>query len=216
MEWHYSINGNQAGPVSAEEFQNLVASGVIQPSTLVWREGMSDWLPYASVMGGAPTSGMAPTYAAPYAQRGYDDFEYAGFWIRFGGLLLDGIFLGIVQIAIRTIFIQSGMVPTFGEPTQPDHALGEMILSLINLAIGVIYATYFLGSKFQATPGMMICRIRIIVDDGTDCSYLRAFGRYFAAFLSAIILFIGYLMCAWDSEKRTLHDMICSTRVIRK
>ena len=43
----------------------------------------------------------------------------------------------------------------------------------------------------------------------------RAFGRYFAKILSGLILMIGYIMAAFDSEKRALHDMICDTRVIR-
>jgi uncharacterized RDD family membrane protein YckC len=30
-----------------------------------------------------------------------------------------------------------------------------------------------------------------------------------------MILGIGYLMVAWDSEKRGLHDLICETRVTR-
>jgi uncharacterized RDD family membrane protein YckC len=44
----------------------------------------------------------------------------------------------------------------------------------------------------------------------------RAFGRYFGKLLSAIILGIGYIMAAFDSEKRALHDMICDTRVIKQ
>jgi uncharacterized RDD family membrane protein YckC len=34
--------------------------------------------------------------------------------------------------------------------------------------------------------------------------------------LSAILLGIGYLMIAFDDEKRALHDRICDTRVIKK
>jgi len=47
-------------------------------------------------------------------------------------------------------------------------------------------------------------------------TYLRAFARHFAEFLSGIILGIGYLMVAFDREKRALHDHICNTRVIKK
>jgi uncharacterized RDD family membrane protein YckC len=32
--------------------------------------------------------------------------------------------------------------------------------------------------------------------------------------ISAFILMIGYIMAAFDSEKRALHDRICETRVI--
>jgi uncharacterized RDD family membrane protein YckC len=47
-------------------------------------------------------------------------------------------------------------------------------------------------------------------------SYLRALGRTFAEWISSIILAIGYLMAGFDEEKRTLHDRICSTRVVYK
>jgi uncharacterized RDD family membrane protein YckC len=41
-------------------------------------------------------------------------------------------------------------------------------------------------------------------------------GRHFAEMLSGILLGIGYLMIAFDDEKRALHDRICDTRVIKK
>jgi uncharacterized RDD family membrane protein YckC len=31
-----------------------------------------------------------------------------------------------------------------------------------------------------------------------------------------MIIGIGYLMAAWDDERRTLHDLICDTRVVRE
>ena len=43
-----------------------------------------------------------------------------------------------------------------------------------------------------------------------------AFGRHFAKYLSAMILLIGYIMAAFDDQRRTLHDRICETRVVRK
>ena len=49
-----------------------------------------------------------------------------------------------------------------------------------------------------------------------DLYYARALGRYFAKILSAAICGIGYIMAAFDEEKRALHDRICNTRVITK
>ena len=49
MPWFYSNAGPQIGPVSDAEFENLVRQGTIQSTTLVWREGMSEWQPYASL-----------------------------------------------------------------------------------------------------------------------------------------------------------------------
>ena len=39
---------------------------------------------------------------------------------------------------------------------------------------------------------------------------------FFAEMLSGMILGIGYLMAAFDDEKRALHDRICDTRVVRR
>jgi uncharacterized RDD family membrane protein YckC len=47
-------------------------------------------------------------------------------------------------------------------------------------------------------------------------SYGRAFGRYFGTWLSGLTLGIGYIMAAFDDQKRSLHDRVCDTRVIKK
>lgn len=47
--WHYSIGGNQNGPVSFEELKRLAAASKLSPSDLIWREGDKDWQPAGSV-----------------------------------------------------------------------------------------------------------------------------------------------------------------------
>ena len=66
MNWFYAENGQQRGPVSEAEFDALVASGSIQPSKLVWREGMAKWQPLSEVrpIGLAP-GGPPPPPGAP-------------------------------------------------------------------------------------------------------------------------------------------------------
>jgi len=59
MDWYYAIDADRKGPVNEEEFQRLVDQGVITPQTLVWRQGFSNWQPYAAST--APASaGNAP------------------------------------------------------------------------------------------------------------------------------------------------------------
>ena len=43
MDWYYAVNGQQTGPVSEAEFDELVRSGKINPDTPVWHEGMAGW-----------------------------------------------------------------------------------------------------------------------------------------------------------------------------
>lgn len=57
MPWYYVEAGAQKGPLDDAKFLELVANATIRADTLVWREGMKDWMPYASVAGAA---GQAP------------------------------------------------------------------------------------------------------------------------------------------------------------
>ncbi len=69
-QWYYGENGVQHGPVDDAELDQLLAAGRIQPTTLVWREGMNEWQPVAQVRSqgapiiatpaGYPGSGIAP------------------------------------------------------------------------------------------------------------------------------------------------------------
>ena len=138
--------------------------------------------------------------------------DYAGFWIRFGALVIDGFILGIINLII---FVPLGMLM----PTSPDSPMAILsfmpLLMLLQYGIPAAYDTWFVG-KYGATPGKMACKLKISVEDGSRLSYLRALGRHFAKWLSAMILLIGYIMAAFDDQRRTLHDRICETRVIRK
>lgn len=49
MQWFYSKNGTQLGPISGDELRAKLGSGEVSPADLVWREGMSDWQPSAKV-----------------------------------------------------------------------------------------------------------------------------------------------------------------------
>lgn len=139
--------------------------------------------------------------------------EYAGFWIRFLAKFIDSMIIGVMNAVIR-----AAMGPLFGPSEAPDFPavfFASLPLMIVGYAVGVTYTTWFIG-KFAATPGKMACGLKIVTEDGGRVTYLRAFARYFAEMLSALVLFIGYIMAAFDSEKRALHDHICSTRVIRK
>jgi hypothetical protein len=47
--WYYAVGGAQQGPVDLSVLQQYVASGSIQPNDVVFREGMTDWIPVQSV-----------------------------------------------------------------------------------------------------------------------------------------------------------------------
>lgn len=134
---------------------------------------------------------------------------YAGFWIRLLAVLIDGAIGFTVGMLIGLVF---GNARTMGGRTSFTPA--GCISTLLQLLYGIGYETLLVGA-YGATLGKMALRLKVIAPDNPKVSYLRALGRYFAKILSALILLIGYIMAAFDDEKRALHDRICNTRVIR-
>ncbi len=66
-QWYYSKNNKQQGPVSAEQLKQLAASGQLQPSDLVWKEGMGQWVEASRIKGlfVAPAAPPLPTSPPP-------------------------------------------------------------------------------------------------------------------------------------------------------
>ncbi len=137
-------------------------------------------------------------------------FHYGGFWIRFLAKFIDGTIQGIIGF-----FLGLAATLIMGDYDSNTTMVIQVNNSLLGVVIGAAYTTWFLG-RFAATPGKMALGLKVIRSDGTQVTYLRALGRHFAEMLSGIILLIGYIMAAFDIEKRTLHDRICDTRVVRK
>jgi uncharacterized RDD family membrane protein YckC len=84
----------------------------------------------------------------------------------------------------------------------------------LSWAVEIVYSVYFISQK-SATLGKMLMGVKVVTANGGPVSFGRALGRFFARYLSALIFFIGYIMAAFDDQKRALHDHICNTRVIR-
>ena len=137
--------------------------------------------------------------------------DYAGFWIRFGAKFIDWIIIGIVSFAVAAPLGYFSITT----PSDSSSVFTMVLLQIFNYAIPAAYVTFFLG-KYGATPGKMACKLKVVTADNERVSYPKAFGRYFAEILSGLLLLIGYIMAAFDEQKRTLHDRMCDTRVIRR
>ncbi len=242
MEWHYTENGQQAGPVSEADFNGLVQSGRISAQTLVWKAGMENWKPYGEVQGAPSVVGEAVMKCAEcgkeFSTNDMIQYQnswicaackpvffqkvkegalipgtlvYAGFWIRFGAKFLDGLIQQVVGFVIG--LVGGSIAGASGKDEM--GILATILIYFFSIGFGIAYNTWFIG-KFGATPGKMACKLKVVRPDGSPVSYMRALGRHFAEMLSGLILLMGYIMAAFDEEKRALHDRICDTRVVIK
>jgi uncharacterized RDD family membrane protein YckC len=140
---------------------------------------------------------------------------FAGFWIRVGAKIIDIIILWVLGFVVLFLggFLIAGSSSS-GSQIPIRFISGNIFITILSWVIQIGYPTYFLG-KYSATLGKMACGLKVVRPDGEKISYARACGRTFAEGISFIILCIGYILVAFDEERRALHDRICDTRVIR-
>ena len=144
MTWYYAAQGQQIGPVDETAFQELVASGTIQPTTLVWNSEMPSWKALSEVgLASGPTSFCSECGAKfptdemiqfgtsrvcanckdRFAQKLREGVSlgvarhYAGFWIRVLARLIDGILFGIVFFIFGLVFFRSDGFTVLAAPS---------------------------------------------------------------------------------------------------
>jgi uncharacterized RDD family membrane protein YckC len=123
--------------------------------------------------------------------------RYGGFWIRALAYIIDGILIGIVV----------GILTLTSDPAARNT---------VSTIVGWLYFAVMESSARQATFGKSLLGLTVTNTQGQRISFLRATGRHFAKILSAIILFIGFIMVAFDSRKQGLHDKLADTLVIQR
>ncbi len=155
--------------------------------------------------------------------------NYAGFWMRFVAIIIDGIIIGVAQsfifvpilAALGLGFASSAETMDFSDPEQAAGmiaSIGALIGGywILSLSIQILYFSFMEASKFQATLGKMAIGINVTDINGGKLDFGKAFIRNLSKILSYMILFIGYIMAGFTEKKQGLHDMIASTLVVKK
>lgn len=154
--------------------------------------------------------------ATPYpAAAPFGGVRYGGFWIRFVAAIIDGI---IVQVVVMPLSFVAGGVSGFagvmgGIPHEGLGVLGGLIGFVIGIFGAWLYEALMESSSRQATLGKMVFGMKVTDLYGKRISFGRATGRHFGKWVSALILFIGYIMAGFTERKQALHDMLAGTLV---
>ena len=162
----------------------------------------------------SPQGPAAPVQTHAYAAPAV---RYAGFWIRFVAVVIDGFIVGIVVWPISgmialAIGVAGGAVSM---PTVGVHLVRGIVGLAFSFCANWLYEAGMESSSKQATLGKMALALKVTDLQGRRISFARATGRHFAKIISSMILLIGYIMAGFTERKQALHDMIAGTLVVR-
>lgn len=144
-----------------------------------------------------------------------DDIVYAGFWRRLGAYVIDNFILTVAfyVLVFAVALLVAGVSPW--NPEAPDAAYW-FILGLVPLYYvgAALYYGLQESSRHQATVGKRALGIKVTDLHGRRLTRGRAFGRWFAAALSYLTVYIGFIMAAFTGHKQALHDLVAETLVV--
>ena len=213
--FYYAQNGAAVGPLPLGVLQSLAANGTLRGDDQVWADGAEVATPARQVpMLASHFSGRQGTLAYATPSAGGD----AGFWLRAVAFVIDSILAGLGNVGVLFVIgLSLGfLMDAAGARPQTVQETAVMLGSLLGFVFPWLYFAIGESSAHQATLGKRAIGIIVTDENGGRISFGRATGRYFAKLISAIILCIGYVMAAFTARKQALHDIICSTYVVRK
>jgi uncharacterized RDD family membrane protein YckC len=230
MEVWIGRHGERHGPYQEEQVKEWLRSGQLSPDDLGWYDGLADWRPLSMLF---PQDKPAPSpnpYGPPPLQQQQvgspADFDYAGFWQRFGAWAVDLIILMVPSMIVMYALggmeaykhlldrIQGGADMAVA---LRDYAKATEGASIASLIITFLYYTFFEASKWQATPGKLALRLRVTDTHAQRLTLGRSAARNIVRLLSAVfglIPIVCYLAIAWTQRKQGLHDLWASTYVL--
>lgn len=142
---------------------------------------------------------------------------FGGFWVRFAAHMIDWALI-VLSILVGWLVVE---VPLFLLTNIVNNPVLRIVAGIVGIVFVLAAASWLFGyfilfyGKKSTTPGKMLFGMRVVREDGGgSVTWGQATGRTFSYLLSRI-LYIGFIIAAFDEEKRALHDMLARTRVLR-
>lgn len=147
----------------------------------------------------------------------------AGFWIRALASLLDGILLTIVSYGVELAVLGAAywfkvLVLGGGTAVSFNDFVSAVFIQVLNLVIYGLLSLAYYGYghwHYGTTLGKKPFGIRVVTMDGGKITLTQSLLRCVAYVASYIPLCAGFLMAAWNPEKRALHELLSGTRSVR-
>jgi uncharacterized RDD family membrane protein YckC len=145
----------------------------------------------------------------------FPDLEPAGFGPRYLAFLIDLIIIGLFFGA--SAFAASLLRPVFfmyGIPDNYKFIAAQVITTIGGLVLTGLYFSRGESGAARATLGKWSIGLIVLQNDDKPVSRKLGFKRAAMAFLGAIPLFGGFLMCVFRPDKKAMHDLSTKTKVV--
>ncbi len=209
-QWYYAAGEQQQGPIAEADLRDMLLAGELPPSTLVWSEGMANWVSaekvpdlYQVPPASAPTVSPQPlettTVDSPQPVLGAHGPSMTATaiapenvvrgrqaWNRFLARVADGFLFSLVL----------GVFLGFSSQEQPTF-LDAALASALSLGLFAFLEAWFL-SRWGMTPGKWVFRIRVVHQEQRFLTYGEALRRAFQVLVQGMFFGIPPMVLVFE------------------
>jgi uncharacterized RDD family membrane protein YckC len=159
----------------------------------------------------APTEEVGPAPGIKFAPHGSRLLAYI-----LDTLIVTAVLI-VLGIVLSILLVGVAAAGGRGNPaTVGVGVLGGFAFIIVLLVVTFGYFPYFWAKSGQ-TPGMRPFHLYVVRDsDGGKISGAQAFVRLIGMFVSAFVVYLGYVWIFIDARRRGWHDLIAGTVVIER
>jgi len=130
--------------------------------------------------------------------------DYAGFWVRVGSTMIDGLILSLVTMPVSILLMQA-----VHSKISSDVFFAVFFFYLLPL-INVLYFAWF-NAEGRQSPGKKYFGLRVVNASFQPIVLAQSFWRA----VIYVVNVIGILLVPLNQKKRAWHDFLAKTYVIR-
>ncbi len=228
--WFYKKDERKEGPVSRDEMEHLLETGVIDETTLVWTESLGRWVAISELehfhfnaLDVTPT--VTVEKAVHYERETDGGSRRPRPWVRYWARMAD--------YALFSSALSFGIV--FAAPITYTEWLDLLVHSkfwTVTILFLWVFVETALLVTWGTTPGKWLLNVKLHSEEGKKLSFGDAINRSFSVwwlglgigipFISFVTLIVAAVklsntgMTSWDRRGRytVIHENIGATRTI--
>jgi uncharacterized RDD family membrane protein YckC len=148
--------------------------------------------------------------------RAFANARPGGFWLRVASFVIDNLVIAGIYFFVAPIIIDETLADMFRDMAETGTQSGPSFF--LDLGLSIAYGT-ILVAYWTTTVGKKVFTMRIVRANGSRASIGRALLREVARNLSLTFFpfaIASAFMIGLRADKRSLHDLIADTVVVRR
>ncbi len=148
----------------------------------------------------------------------YQEIKKPSFWVRLGAHLIDSFVIETAAVVLILVILGASFWFRWsvGQELKFDAVWIQFLVVFFRVLLALAY--FVIGTaKYGTTVGKRLFRVYVVsFDTAQPISWAQSWRRCLGYLVSYLPFGVGFVMVAFQTERRAMHDLIAGTVCIMK